>query len=223
MLLHSHVASSKQLHILVVDDHPVVRKGILAILSHGLGSVDVAEASDAAHGLSIIETTRLDLVITDISLPGINGIEFVKQSIARWPDLRFLVLTRHDEELFAERALRAGARGFVMKSEADTELVDAVRKILNGSVYVTNNAKTQILSNLSDLDQSKTGVERLSDRELEVYEHIGHGASRGEIASALNVSVKTVDSYRSRLKDKLDLRTTAQLVQHAVQWVQSAK
>lgn len=223
MLPHSQVAKPKQVHILVVDDHPVVRKGILAILSNGLDRVDVAEASDAPHALSMIETTRPDLVITDISLPGINGIEFVKQTIARWPALRFLVLSRHDEELYAERALRAGARGFVMKSEADTALVDAVRKILNGSVYVTSNVKAQILSNLTDLDQSKTSVERLSDRELEVYEHIGHGASRGEIARALNVSVKTVDSYRSRLKDKLGLRTTAQLVQSAVQWVQTSK
>lgn len=223
MLLHPHVAKPKQLHILVVDDHPVVRKGILAILSSGLGSVEVAEASDAPQALSMIETARPDLVIADISLPGINGIEFVKQGIARWPALRFLVLTRHDEELYAERALRAGARGFVMKSEADTTLVDAVRKILNGSVYVSSNAKVQILSNLSNLDQSKTGVERLSDREIEVYEHIGQGASRSEIARALNVSVKTVDSYRSRLKDKLDLRTTAQLVQSAVHWVQTSK
>ncbi len=215
--------SSSPLNILVVDDHPVVRKGIATILSDGLDALVVVEAPDAATAFSLIESVRPDLVITDISLPGVNGIEFVKQAIARWPTLLVLVLTRHDEDLYAERALRAGARGFITKSEADQTLVDAVQQILEGGVYVTQKAKTRILVGLSHFNEAQSAIERLSDRELEVYEHTGCGASRREIAHSLNVSVKTVDSYRSRLKDKLGLQTTAQLVQNAVHWIQASK
>lgn len=215
--------SSSPLNILVVDDHPVVRKGIATILSDGLEGVVVVEAPDAAIAFSSIESVLPDLVITDISLPGVNGIEFVKQAIARWPSLLVLVLTRHDEDLYAERALRAGARGFMTKSEADETLVEAVRTMLAGKVYVTKSAKTMILAGLSHFNEAGSAIERLSDRELEVYEQTGNGASRREIARSLNVSVKTVDSYRSRLKDKLGLQTTAQLVQNAVHWIQDSK
>lgn len=201
----------------------MVRKGIAAILAQGLNGIDVSEAEDAEVAVSQIEASLPDLVITDVSLPGINGIEFVKNTMARWPDLHFLVLTRHDEELYAERALRAGARGFVMKNQADKTLVDAVRRIASGRIYVSDSAKSQILMQLSEIDRQKTAVEQLSDRELEVYEHMGQGASRAEIARALNLSVKTVDSYRSRLKDKLGLRTTAQVMQSAVQWVHDSQ
>lgn len=214
------VHSQKKLHIVVVDDHPVVRQGIAAILSNGIPGVVIEEAVDAKSALLMLEKTLPDLVITDVSLPEINGIEFVKQAISRWPSQKFLVLTRHTESLYAERALRAGARGFINKSEAGQTLVESIRRIVEGHIYVTKSAKSHILNGISDLVSAKTPVERFSDRELEVFEHVGHGASRVEIARAMNVSVKTVDSYRSRLKDKLGVRTTSQLVQSAVQWVQ---
>lgn len=210
------------MHVLLVDDHAVVRRGLSLLLQGTLGQIDIVEASDADGAIAEIEKKTPDLLISDISLAGSNGIELTKQIAARWPEIPILIVSMHDEELYAERALRAGAMGFVMKREPDDVLMDAVRGVLDGRVFVGPTARGRILMRMVDRDAGRSPLDGLSDRELEVFEHMGHGASRLEIARLLNVADKTVDSYRSRMKQKLGLDTTTQLVQMAVQWVQDS-
>ena len=210
--------------IIIVDDHPLMRKGLALSLN---GEVDldvVGQMESAEEALEAIDDLAPDLAIVDISLPGMSGMELLKHLQARYPDIRTLVVSRHDEVLYAERAIRAGARGYVMKLEAADVIVHAVRQVLNGSIYVSDEINERLLLSMAEGGRERlmqSPLELLSDRELEVFELTGQGISTRDIAERLHLSVKTIESYRARIKKKLNLDSATELMQRAVQWVES--
>lgn len=209
--------------ILIVDDHSVVRKGIAGLVESQPDLEVTLQLKTAEQLLEILDTVAADLMIVDISLPGMNGIELVKNVIFQKPDQKILILSRHEESTYAERALRAGARGYVMKFEASEMLLNAVRKVLKGGLYISEEISEKLL--LSALQGKKdvlsSPVEILSDRELEVFELIGNGMSTAEIAEQLHLAQKTIETYRSRIKDKLNYKNSTELMFNAVKWVES--
>jgi len=209
--------------ILLVDDHPLMRKGLAMTLDAEPDLTVCAQVADAEEALGALETFDPDLAIVDISLPGMSGLELIKHMQALRPAMPTLVVSRHDEGLYAERAIRAGARGYVMKLEAADRIVKAVRRVLGGGIYVSEEVNERLLLGFASGRQAlvQSPLEVLSDRELEVFELTGRGLGTRDIAERLHLSVKTVESYRARIKDKLNLKTTAELMQHAVQWVES--
>ena len=208
--------------ILIVDDHPLMRKGLALTLNAEPDLNVCSQVADAEEAMSALDEYDPDLAIVDISLPGMSGLELIKHMQALRPEMHSLVVSRHDEALYAERAIRAGARGYVMKLEADDMIVKAVRRVLNGGIYVSEEINERLLLGLAAGRQelAQSPLEVLSDRELEVFELTGRGLGTREIAERLDLSVKTVESYRARIKDKLNLKTAAELMQHAVQWVE---
>lgn len=209
--------------ILLVDDHPLMRKGLALTLNSEADLDVVAQAESAEDALDAFEKTMPDLVVVDISLPGMSGLELIKHLLALKPDVAVLVVSRHDEALYAERAIRAGARGYVMKLEAGEVIVKAVRRVLGGGVYVSEEINERLLVGMATgrSTMTESPLEVLSDRELEVFELTGRGLGTRDIAERLHLSVKTVESYRARIKNKLNLNTATELMQHAVQWVES--
>lgn len=208
--------------ILLVDDHPLMRKGLALTLETEVDLTVAAQAASAEEALSLMDKAEPDLAVIDVSLPGMSGLELIKHLRAVRPDLAILVVSRHDESLYAERAIRAGARGYLMKMEAADVIVKAVRHILNGGIYVSEEIKERLLLGMmAGKDVSQSPLEVLSDRELEVFELTGRGLGTRDIAERLHLSVKTVESYRARIKNKLSLNTAPELIQHAVQWVES--
>ena len=209
--------------ILLIDDHPLMRKGLAMTLEAESDMTVCKQAASAEEALELLETYIPDIAVVDISLPGMNGLEFIKHAHALHPKMRMIVVSRHDEALYAERAIRAGARGYVMKLEADTTIVDAIRRVLEGRIYVSPEINERLLLGmLSGRDaMQRSPLEILSDRELEVFELTGRGVSTREIAERLHLSIKTVESYRARIKSKLDLSSATELMQQAVQWVES--
>jgi len=210
--------------ILLVDDHPLMRKGLAMTLEAEADFKIVAQADSAEDALSIIETEDpVDLLIIDISLPGMSGLELVKHMEALHPEVRMLVVSRHDETLYAERSIRAGAKGYVMKLEASGVIVEAARRVLQGGIYVSDEINERLLMSMATGNSlmRESPLEMLSDRELEVFELIGQGVGTRDIAERLHLATKTVESYRARIKEKLNLASATELMQHAVQWVQS--
>jgi len=207
--------------IYIVDDHPLMRKGMAMTLENSVEFTVCGQSESAEEALSKIPTIKPDACVIDISLPGMNGIELVKNLLAQLPDMKILVVSRHDEELYAERAIRAGAKGYVMKLEAGDVLVTAVRQIMNGGIYLSDKIGSQLIMKIaSGQSTCNNPLEILSDRELEVFELTGKGESTKEIARRLHVSVKTIDTYRARIKEKMHLKTANELMRRAVQWVE---
>ena len=208
--------------ILIVDDHPLMRKGLALALNAEIDLTVCGQVANAEEALGALEELDPDLAIVDISLPGMSGLELIKHMQALRPEMRTLVVSRHDEALYAERAIRAGARGYVMKLEAGEMIVKAVRRVLGGGIYVSEEINERLLLALAAgrPKMAESPLELLSDRELEVFELTGRGRGTREIAERLYLSVKTVESYRARIKDKLNLKSAAELMQHAVQWVE---
>ena len=208
--------------ILIVDDHPCARLGIAHYLSHVPDLTVCGQAGSAVDALAAINTLRPDLVLVDLTMPGRDGLELIKQAKAITPDCLMLVLSVHDESLYAERALRAGACGYVMKDEPSECLVDAIHRALAGETILGRRAVARVLRRLADGQSSlrTTPVELLSDRELEIFQLIGAGHPPGQIAAGLNVSVKTVESHRTHIRRKLGIKNAAELYQHAAQFVQ---
>jgi DNA-binding NarL/FixJ family response regulator len=207
--------------VLVVDDHPLVRRGLRELIS-GEGDMEVCgEAADAVDALAMAKKIRSDVAIVDISLPRGYGLDLVKQLRSNHDEIKVLVVSMHDESLFAERALRAGALGYINKQQATENVVDAIRRILSGRVYLSPHMTDQILDRtLKPGDHPKEkGLEGLSTRELAVFEMIGHGMTTREVAHKLHISTKTVETYREHIKDKLKLKNSNELVCHATQWV----
>ncbi len=211
--------------ILLVDDHPVVRDGLAQLINRSGDLTVCREAGDAAEALHALEEALPDLAIVDISLKGVDGLELIKQVRARWPTLPILVLSMHNEELFAERVLRAGARGYIMKQEATGSVLTAIRKVLGGDVYLSGELQAHLLSRFvgGGSKRGRLPIDTLSDRELTVLELIGRGQSTRAIAGELKLSIKTVESYRDHIKKKLSLRTSTQLIQYGVRWVQDVQ
>jgi DNA-binding NarL/FixJ family response regulator len=210
------------IRVLIVDDHPLMRKGLVLSMTGEPDVKVVAQASNAEEALDALHAEDPDMAIVDISLPGMSGLELIKHMLALRPLLKILVVSRHDESLYAERAIRAGARGYVMKLEAADVMIRAIRRVMNGGIYVSDEINERLLLGMATGRDGlvKSPLEVLSDRELEVFELTGRGFGTREIAEKLHLSVKTVESYRARIKNKLNLGSAAELMQHAVQWVE---
>jgi DNA-binding NarL/FixJ family response regulator len=211
--------------IIIVDDHPIMRKGLSSTLESEPGYEVIRQYEKSEELLNELDQHEADLIIVDVSLPGMNGIELVKNVVFRKPDQKMLVVSRHEESLYAERALRAGAKGYIMKFEPSDAFMKAVRKVINGGIYVSEEISEKLL--LSAMSGRKPVIESpvdiLSDRELEVFELIGRGKSSNEIAGQLHLAVKTIETYRSRIKEKMDFKNSTELVFHAVKWVESGE
>jgi DNA-binding NarL/FixJ family response regulator len=209
--------------ILLVDDHPMTRSGVAHLINKQPDLVVAAEAGNPAEALAGITKSPPDLVLTDMTMPGRSGVEFIKDALAQHPALSILVLSMHDEVIYAPRAIRAGARGYVMKEAGGEELLVAVRRVLGGKVYLSEVMSAKILEELSGQKPrgSHSPIEKLSDREFEVFQLIGRGKSTREIASQLHLSPKTVDVHRGHIKEKLELKDATSLVRHAVRWVEA--
>ncbi len=209
--------------ILIVDDHPILRKGLSMLINQEADLVVDGEAEDARKAMEMIESMKPDMVIVDISLPGIDGIELLKMIRLRYPDLPALVVSMHDEALFAERALRAGARGYIMKQEAAENVLTGIRRVLGGEIFVSNRITTRIVEKFFDSGPGvmNSPLDFLSDREFTVFQLIGQGFGTRQIADKLHLSVKTVESYRSHIKEKLKLESGTDLLKYAIQWVQN--
>jgi DNA-binding NarL/FixJ family response regulator len=209
--------------IMIVDDHPILRKGLSMLINQEPDLVVDGEAEDAQRAMELVETVRPDMVIVDISLPGIDGVELLKMMKLRHPDLPALVVSMHDEGLFAERVLRAGARGYLMKQEAADKVLVGIRRVLAGEIFVSSRVTTRIVERLLDGSPGKQNspLDLLSDREFTVFQLIGQGFGTRQIAEKLHLSVKTVESYRSHIKEKLRLESGTDLLKYAIQWVQN--
>lgn len=207
--------------IFIVDDHPIMRQGLAQLINHESDLEVVGEASDAASGLSGVLTTNPDVVIVDISLPGKNGLELIKDIRSHLKSVSLLVHSMHDETLYVERVLRAGAQGYIMKHEGGKKVMEAIRRILAGEIYVSTTMSAKILEIFSNRRPSAADpIDGLSDRQFEIFQMIGHGKGTRAIAEELKVSVKTVDAHRANIKEKLRLRSGNELVRYAVRWVE---
>jgi DNA-binding NarL/FixJ family response regulator len=206
--------------ILVVDDHPIVRQGLSQLINQEDDLTVCGAVKDAGAALAAIVETRPDLAIVDISLDGPDGLDLLKNFRLRDAALPVLILSMHDESLYAERALRAGARGYIMKQAATDGLLEAIRRILAGDIYVSDGMASRMLRQFAGRVTSaeRSPFEDLSDRELEVFRMIGRGHGTREIADLLHISVKTVESYQAHIKEKMSLKNARELVQRAVQW-----
>jgi DNA-binding NarL/FixJ family response regulator len=206
--------------IIIVDDHPMMRRGLTSAIESELGYEVTVQLESAEALLEAIGNYTADLIIVDVSLPGMNGIELVKNVIFQNPDQKILMVSRHEETLYAERALRAGAKGYVMKFEHSDILLKAVKKVLCGGMYVSEELSEKLLMNAMQgkKDPSNSPVEVLSDRELEVFELIGKGKGSNEIAAQLHLAPKTVETYRSRIKEKMNFKNSTEMMFQAVKW-----
>jgi DNA-binding NarL/FixJ family response regulator len=206
--------------ILIVDDHPMMREGLRALIAREQGLGVCGEAETVSKALEAVATLRPDLVLIDITLPGRNGLELIKDLRAINPSLPILVISMHDESLWAERALRAGARGYVMKRETGPVMVAAIRKVLEGRLHVNEAVSTRILESLAGRGSHASPIAQLSDREFEVFQLIGRGKGTVEIAEALHLSPKTVEAHRAKIKEKLELKTVPELISFACRWLE---
>ena len=207
--------------IVIVDDHPLVREGLRRTIDSQADLVVVGEASNGKDAVGVVKKCQPDLVLVDLSMPGRDGIDLTKQLWTECPKLLILVVSMHDESVYAERSLRAGARGYVMKSELPETLLSAIRRILAGEVAVSNSIVTQMTSKMSR-GNSLSPMDLLSDRELEIFRLFGEGNPRSKVAGDLNLSVKTIETHRANIYNKLGLRGADDLRRHAVRWVLDA-
>ena len=206
--------------IFIVDDHPIMREGLVALIANETSLEVCGQANNAAETMRFLETARPlpDLILLDVTLPDKSGLELTKDLKAVFPDLRILILSMHEEQLYAERVLRAGARGYVMKHEGGRVLLDAIKTVLQGNIHLSQTVASRILEALSGQTHGEENSELrvLTDRELEVFNLIGEGMDSAQIATQLHISPKTVDVHKSHIRRKLNLRSSADLIRHAV-------
>jgi len=212
----------KPKRILLVDDHPVVRDGLADSINLEPDLAVCATAEDRLEALKAIEATRPDLAIIDLMLKSSSGLELIKDVHARWPGLLILVVSMHDETLYAERVLRAGAKGYITKQQATRDILLAIRRVLSGGIYLSEKTASVVLERLTSKPRvvSDSVTDRLADRELQVFEMTGRGLGTREIAEQLGIDMKTVDTYRTRIKEKLNLQSSSELLQLAIRWHQ---
>jgi DNA-binding NarL/FixJ family response regulator len=210
--------------VMLVDDHPVLRHGLAQLINHQADLAMCGEADNAHSALTLIGTLKPDIAIVDLGLKKSMGLELIKDLKVQHPYLPVLVLSMHEESLYTERALRAGAKGYIMKEEPPEELLLAIRRVLSGKIYLSHTMGTKLLSPIVNgcIDIGSSPIDRLSDRELEVFQLLGKAYETREIAERLRVSVKTVESYREHIKIKLNLENSTQLIRRAVEWSQSS-
>lgn len=214
-------AAPDQARILLVDDHPMTRDGIAQLIAGERDLVVSAQAGNAAQALAAVLKEKPDLALVDLTLPDKGGIELIKDLKAVEPKLRMLVVSMHDEALYAERALRAGAAGYIMKVEGGRKLLAAIRRVLAGEIYVSEAIASRILRGVSGqpADAARSQVEDLSDRELEVFRLFGAGISTRKIGERLHLSAKTIEAHRSNIKTKLGISTASELISYAARWI----
>ena len=212
-----------KIKVLVVDDHPIVRQGLVQLINQQTDLMVCWDGEEAAKAFEAVQSAKPDILVVDISLKGGSGLELIKNVKFAYPNLPALVLSMHDELLYAERALRAGARGYIMKQEAIDKVLVAIRRVLRGELYLSDEMNKrmlrQVLGGPPELPRSP--VETLSDRELEVFRLIGAGRTTRQIADELHLSVKTIETHRSHIMDKLRIPTANELVMRAFQWMQN--
>lgn len=207
--------------LLLIDDHPIMRHGLAQLIRAEEGLDVCGEAGNARDGLLAVESLKPDLVVTDLTLPDKNGLELLKDIQAQHPGTLCLVLSMHDETMYGERALRAGARGYIMKEAAADHLITAARKVLSGGIYLSESMASRMMEQVIGNRVKTASLDNLTDRELEVLEMIGQGLATKIIAERLCISARTVEAHRAHIKDKLALTDGAALVRYAVQWVES--
>ena len=214
---------SKKHRIFIVDDHPIMRQGLGQLINNEPDMELVGEASDALSGLTGVMQSKPKLVVIDISLPGKNGLELIKDLKASAEGVLMLVHSMHDESLYVDRVLRAGANGYIMKHEGGKKVLEAIRKVISGQTYVSAemNGKVLELYSKNRTSNSTDPVVALSDRQFEIFQMIGQGKGTRSIAEGLNVSVKTIDAHRAHIKEKLGLKSGNELVRFAVRWVEN--
>ena len=211
--------TAAQTRVLIVDDHPILRQG-LSMLINGQSDLTVcAEAENGQDALAAIEAWKPHLAIIDISMRGMNGIELIKRIVTLTEPCHIIVLSMHEEKVYAERALRAGARGYVMKQDVQGNMLLAIRKVMGGDIWISESMTTRLISKIVTGTETAASVALLTNRELEVLTLIGRGSSAGEIAEDLCISVRTVDSHREHIKKKLNLKNVRALILYAGEWV----
>jgi len=217
----SRAAEKKK--ILIVEDHPVFRAMLVQLIEKKLGMTVCGQADNIQEAITLIERTRPDAAIVDLTLQGPSGLELIKDLKARHHHLPVLVLSMHEEHLYAERVLRAGAKGYVSKQEEPAEVVEAIREVMNGRTYVSKRVNREILDRLGHADKAvrPSGMDLLSDREVEVFQLVGRGLNSRSISTELHLEPSTVDSYRARIKQKLGIKNAAELYHRAVQWAET--
>lgn len=208
--------------IILVDDHPIVRRGIADLINSEADLSVVGDAGTMQEAMSLASTVKPDLMIVDVSLDGNNGIELMKNLSSRWSTLPILAYSMHDEAIYAERALRAGAKGYVMKEAEPDSLLAAIREVLKGKIYLSSAMSDRLLGKLVGVGNASnvtaSPVDKLSDRELEVLQMLGKGLGTSQIADKLCLSVKTIETYREHLKQKLNLASGQELLRYAIEW-----
>jgi len=216
-------ADENKTNILIVDDHPIVRQGLAELVNHETDLVVCGQAEDAHQAMKAVKELKPDMAIVDISLKETSGMELIKDLNSQYPNLPVLALSMHDESLYAERVLRAGARGYIMKAEATEKVIMAIHKILSGEIYISDKMAAKMIRKLvgSSTEINASPLNSLSDRELEVFQLIGKGFGTRQISERLYLSIKTIETYRAHIKEKLHLADAAELLQYAIQWVNS--
>ena len=206
--------------ILLVDDHPLVRERLGEIINRESDLTVCGEAEDRHGAIAAIPAKHPDLVIVDLTLKNSDGLELIKDIRSRWPKLRMLVVSMHDESLYAERVIRAGAMGYITKQEATRSILVAIRRVLDGTIYLNDKIASHIISRLTSHAGAvaATPAELLSDRELQVFDLTGQGLNTSNIATRLHVAVKTIETYRARIREKLKLKNASELLQSAISW-----
>jgi len=216
--MEPRVSGAGRVGIAIVDDHPLVREGLAARISAQPDMEVCGEADDIESAMELIVSRRPALVIVDIALRDGHGIDLIKRIVAAGINTRMLVVSAYDESLFAERALRAGALGYINKQELQGKVVEALRTVLRGERYLSSTMAQRLIAQAIGSKAAQGGTEALTDRELQIFQLVGRGKSTREIANELNVSVHTIDSHREHIRSKLDLRNGTELIQRAVQW-----
>ena len=209
--------------VLIVDDHPIIRQGLSQLINLESELTVCAEASDIPSALQAVNDAHPDIAVIDISLGDSSGVRLIETLSSQYPDLLMLALSMHDESLYAERCLRAGAKGYIMKKEPPEQVIAALKKILGGDIYVSSDLSMKLLQNFVSKKgkESSSPIESLSNRELEVFQLIGRGFTTRKIADHLNLSIKTIETYIDHIKKKMNYEDSRSLILHAVQWCMS--
>ncbi|MEM9417956.1 MAG: response regulator transcription factor [Planctomycetota bacterium] len=218
-MLSEDTAAQATARIVVVDDHPIVRRGLIELINDVPEFDVVGEASDVSTALDVLSEIRPDLALIDLSLGDGHGLELIKQIRAAELDIKMLVVSMMDEALYADRVLRAGASGYLRKEQATENIITAIRQVMDNKIYLSPSATARVLNRVATNESpAQSPVSTLSDRELEVFELLGDGLSSRDIASRLHLSVKTVETYREKIKAKLGLKNGSELTRHAIHW-----
>lgn len=220
-----NTACENKKRVFIVDDHPIVRNGLVTLIDHQQDLKVCGDAEEAAQALKSISELKPDIAIVDISLKSSNGIDLTKSIKARYPRLPVIVLSIHDESVYAERALRAGAEAYLMKEVISENIITAIRTVLSGEIYVSDQIGKKFLRNVFKRKSNMRGdpVAMLSNREFEIFRLIGGGYKASQIANRMHLSVKTIETYRARIKEKLNFTDASELLRYAIKWVGSQK